>query len=449
MRYLGSTRWLDQKRAEKSERTILIKINKTSRRSCSCHGLSRDYGRLGQWTSTSAHVCKIWTSMRCILAEQEQSVKDCPKQGSLWPVAKRWNRSCWDGSRHAHETWAKKMFWYFALFLVRFFDFVIILLSCVCLITYSKFPHLPYFVSRVFPLICLTSAILQESPSDVRTSFGFGLGEVSRRFFLCFGRIERHHPHNPEPLLGGHSKTGVLHIREIQLLLTADVFGADHSLLGVDMVIFWTRSSLTSGNQQALPLKKQLQKETRTLLRCAFGLVLQNTFAFSKFGETKGNRQNAAPQRLSPECLVRPPSQWWWSSELERIQLASRSLRFHWLTTSDVPPTSIMMCDVCFMMRRNILGSVWCWMVWRASLPRLKTVTSKTSDEPNSSIRSPWRCRLASVALYCAALVGLRLATSAAALDELVLTAWMTSWSVNSSELLDLDSVCLLSSIES
>ena len=121
--------------------------------------------------------------------------------------------------------------------------------------------------------------------------------------FFVFGRIERQHSHNPEPLLGGHSKTGVLHIREIQLLLTADVFGADHSLLGVDMVIFWTRSSLTSGNQQALPLKKQLQKETRTLLRCAFGLVLQNTFAFSKISETMGNRQNAAPQRLSPECL--------------------------------------------------------------------------------------------------------------------------------------------------
>ena len=127
--------------------------------------------------------------MRCILAEQEQSVKDCPKQGSLWPVAKCWNRSCWDGSRHAHETWAKKMFGYFALFSCESFDFVIILLFGVCLTMYSKFPHLPYFDSRVptFPLISLTSTILQVSSSDVRKSFVvFGLGEVFRFFFLCF-----------------------------------------------------------------------------------------------------------------------------------------------------------------------------------------------------------------------------------------------------------------------
>ena len=128
---------------------------------------------------------------------------------------------------------------------------------------YSKFPHLPYFVSRVpmFPLVCLTSTIWQVSPSDVRKSFGFGLGEVFRFSFFVFGRIERHHPYTrrierhhpytPEPLLGGHSKTGVLHIRETQLALTAEVFGAGHSLLGVVSVIFWIRSSLISSKSHS------------------------------------------------------------------------------------------------------------------------------------------------------------------------------------------------------
>ena len=135
----------------------------------------------------------------------------------------------------------------------------------------------------MFPLISLTSNILLVF--FFRRSQNLWLRVMKNLVFLSvFGRMERHHLHNPEPLLGGHSKTGVLHIRAVQLVLTAEVFRAGHSLLGVDMVMFWILPSLISGKKQALPLKKQLQKETRTLLRCAFGLVLQNTFAFSETG---------------------------------------------------------------------------------------------------------------------------------------------------------------------
>ena len=83
----------------------------------------------------------------------------------LSPVVKRWHRSCWDGSRHARETWAKKMFWYFALSLVRFLILWSFCFFGICPTLYSRFPRLPNFVSRVpmFPLISLTSTILQVS----------------------------------------------------------------------------------------------------------------------------------------------------------------------------------------------------------------------------------------------------------------------------------------------
>ena len=55
-----------------------------------------------------------------------------------------------------------------------------------------------------------------------------------------------------------------------------------------------------------------------------------------------------------------------------------------------------MMCDVWFMMRRSILGSACLWIDWRAKLPRLKTETSTTSVELNSSTLRPCLWRLIS-----------------------------------------------------
>ena len=131
-----------------------------------------------------------------------------------------------------------------------------------------------------------------------------------------------------------------------------------------------------------------------------------------------------------PEEAVLTPIQWWWSSDEPSVQFASLSFWSHWLTDSAVPSTSIMMCDVWFTMRRNVLGSACRWIDWRARLPRLKTVTSKTSDELNSSLLRPWRWRLISVWANARAPLVSRPATCATEPTASVLTLLMTSLSL-------------------